>query len=448
MTPVGMRQPGRGVATWLAGNFDMTRWLLIVVILGSLAGRGGAAQETDRLSAVVAQHREEAVTIRHRIHQNPELGNREFKTAELVATHLRSLGLEVRTGIAHTGVVGILKGSRPGATVALRADMDALPITEDTPFTFKSTVRTNYNGQEVGVSHACGHDIHVAVLLGTASVLSRMRDDIAGTVMFIFQPAEEGPPEGEDGGSLLMLKEGVFTDPRPDVVFGLHALPDWPVGTIAYTSGPTSATSGGFRATLTGKSAHAAWPNLSIDPVVMAAEAVLAIQTIRARNLSPLEPSVITVTQIHGGIRNNIIPDEVRLEGTVRTFSASVQDDVERRMRQILDGIARGSGGSYQLEYRRGSPVNISNPALVQRMVPSLERAFGKEHVLLVPPVMATDDFARFSQEVPGMFLFLGVVKVGTTSGANHTANFLADDSAVPVGMRALSTMVLDYLRS
>ena len=428
----------------------MTSRALAVVLLGALAAIELSAQgtiATDPVVEAVAQFSEAAIGLRHQIHQNPELGNREFKTAELVATHLRALGLEVRTGVAHTGVVGILRGGRQGGTVALRADMDALPVTEDTPFPFKSTVRAAYNGQQVGVSHACGHDIHVAVLLGAASVLSRLRQDISGTVIFIFQPAEEGPPEGEEGGAALMLKEGLFRDLRPDVVFGFHALPDWPVGTIAYTSGPTNATAGTFRATLTGKSAHAAWPNLSVDPVVMAAEAVLAIQTIRSRNLSPLEPSVITVSQIHGGVRNNIIPDDVRLEGTVRTFSNAVQDDVERRMRQILDGIARGAGGTYQLEYRRGSPVNVSNPALVQRMVPSLERAFGKDRALLVPPVMSTDDFAHLAQAVPGMFLYLGVVKPGTISGANHTATFLADDSAIPVGMRAMSVMVLDYLR-
>jgi amidohydrolase len=432
-------------------SIDMNTRALAFVLIGSFAATTGLSAQlpitTDPVVEAVTQFSEAAVGMRHQIHQNPELGNREFKTADLVATHLRSLGLDVRTGVAHTGVVGILKGARRGGTVALRADMDALPVTEDTPFPFKSTVRTEYNGQQVGVSHACGHDIHVAALLGAASVLSRLRGEIAGTVIFIFQPAEEGPPEGEEGGAALMLREGLFRDLRPDVVFGFHALYDQPVGTIAYTSGPTNATASAFRATLTGKSAHAAWPNLSIDPVVMAAEAVLAIQTIRSRSLSPLEPSVITVSQIHGGIRNNIIPDDVRLEGTVRTLSNSVQDDVERRMRQILDGIARGAGGTYQLEYQRGSPVNISNPALVQRIVPSLERAFGKERTLLVPPRMSADDFAYFAQEVPGMFVLLGIVKLGTTSGPHHTANFLADDSAIPVGMRAMSVMVLDYLR-
>jgi amidohydrolase len=401
----------------------------------------------DPVASAVAAVSDSAVEARHQIHHNPELGNREFKTAELVASQLRSLGLAVRTGVAYTGVIGILKGSRPGAVVALRADMDALPVTENTPFQFKSTIRTTYNGQNVGVSHACGHDIHVAIMLGVASVLAPMRGNLPGTVLFIFQPAEEGAPEGEEGGAALMLKEGAFKEPRPEVIFGLHSLPDYAVGKIAYTSGPTNATTSTFTATLTGKSAHAAWPNLSVDPVVMAAQAILAIQTIRARNLSPLEPSVITVSQIHGGIRNNIIPDDVRLDGTVRTFSDKVQDDVERRMREILDGVARAAGGSYRLDYRRGHSVNISDPTLVERMVPTLERTLGKENVMLVPPIMAGDDFSEFAKEVPGMFFFLGVVKPGTTSGANHTATFLADDSAVPVGIRAMSAMALDYLK-
>jgi amidohydrolase len=420
-------------------------------IKGELVASYAAAQSTTASGPIgnaVAAAAGAAIQARHQIHQNPELGNREFKTAELVTSRLRSLGLEVRTGVAHTGVVGILKGSRPGAVVALRADMDALPITEETPFPFKSTVRTTYNGQEVGVSHACGHDIHVAVLLGVAAVLAPMRDSLPGTVVFLFQPAEEGAADGEPlRGAALMLKEGAFKDPRPDVVFGLHAAPDYPVGKIAYTSGPTNASSSNFTATLKGRSAHAASPNLAIDPIVMAAQAILAIQTIRARNLPPLEPSVITVSQIHGGVKNNIIPDEVRFSGTVRAFSDQVQDEIERRMREIMDGVARSAGGSYQLDYVRGVPANVSDSALVQRMVPTLQRTFGKDNVLLVSPIMAGDDFAEFAKQVPGMFVFLGIVKPGTTSGANHTANFLADDSAIPIGIRAMSEMVLEYLK-
>lgn len=422
-------------------NFPITP----VRLVAGASGQGPTEAASARALPVATAA---AIRARHQIHQNPELGNREFKTAELVAAHLRGLGLEVKTGVAHTGVVGILRGARPGKTVALRADMDALPVFEETPFAFKSTARTTYNGQDVPVSHACGHDIHVAVMMGVASMLAPTRDTLAGNVMFIFQPAEEAPPQGEEGGSMLMLKEGIFKDLRPDVIFGLHSKPEWEVGTIAYTSGPTNATTGGFRALLKGKSSHAASPQLSVDPVVMAAQAVLAFQTIRSRNLPPLEPSVITVAQIHGGIRDNIIPEDVRLEGTVRTFSDEAQNVVERRMREILDGVARGAGGSYELEYRQTTPVNISNPDLVERMVPTLQRVLGKEHIVKASPVMASDDFGRFAKEVPGMFLGLGVVKPGTTSGTNHTSNFLADDAAIPVGMQAIAAMVTDYLSS
>jgi len=421
-------------------------WLLAFVPIVANA----SAQSTSNSNALdnaVARASVTSIQARHQIHQNPELGNREFKTAELVAAYLRSVGLEVRTGIAHTGVVGILRGKRPGRVVAVRADMDALPITEDTPFPFKSTVQTTYQGQTVGVSHACGHDIHVAVMLGVAAVLAPMRDSLTGTVVFIFQPAEEGAADrNPEKGAALMLKEGVFSDPHPDVIFGLHSLPDYDVGKIAYTSGPTNAATSIFSATLTGKSAHPAWPNLSVDPIVMAAQAILALQTIRARNLPPLEPAVISLTQVHGGA-GRTIPDEVRVEGTVRTFNDKIDGDVERRMREILDGVARAAGGSYRLDYRRLHGVNVSNPALVDRMVPTLQRTLGKENVMLVPPVMAGDDFSEFAKETPGMFFFLGIVKPGTTSGGAHTANFLADDSAIPVGIRAISAMVLDYLR-
>lgn len=384
--------------------------------------------------------------VRHRIHQHPELSNREVDTARLVADQLRILGLEVRTGIAHTGVVGLLKGGKPGRVIALRAEMDALPVTEDTALPFKSQVRTTYDGQQVGVAHACGHDVHTAVMLGVASVLAPLRDRLPGTVMFIFQPAEEGPPAGEDGGAELMLKEGLFRDLRPDALLGLHADANLPVGTVGYFSGPTNASADYFDVVITGKSAHAAWPQESVDPVVTAAQAVLALQTIRSRNLSPYEPSVITIAQIHGGIRDNIIPAEVRLRGTVRLFSRAVQEEVERRMREILEGITRAAGASYTLTYTRHTPPNVSNPSLVQAMVPTLIRLLGREHVVAPTPWMAADDFACLAAEVPAMFFALGTVKPGTTSGNNHTPTFLADDGAVSVGMRAMSHLVWDYL--
>lgn len=399
-------------------------------------------RDIDRLVERVAP---DIVAIRHHLHQHPELSNREFETAALVARHLRAIGLEVRERVAHTGVVGVLRGGRPGPVVAVRADMDALPVTEDTPYSFRSTVRAVIDGQEVGVMHACGHDVHTAVALGVASVLSAVRETFAGTVMFVFQPAEEGPPSGEEGGAALMLKEGVFKPLRPSAIFGLHTDGEMPVGTIGYTSGATNASSDNFRITLRGRSAHAAWPHVGVDPIVMAAQAVLALQTIRARNLSPYEPSVVSVTQVHGGVRNNISPDEVTLEGTVRLFDEAVRDEVERRFHDILDGVARMAGGSYTLEYRRINPVNVNDPALVERMLPSIRAVVGSEHVVPKLPWMAAEDFGWFAREVPALFLHLGTVKPGTSSGNNHTPTFMADDSAIPVGIRVMCRLVLDY---
>jgi amidohydrolase len=396
---------------------------------------------TDRITPAI-------VELRHRIHQNPELSNRETKTAELVASHLRALGMEVRTGIAHTGVVGVLKGGRPGPVVAVRADMDALPVTEATPYPFKSTVRSTYLGQEVGVMHACGHDVHVAVQLGVASTLASMREQIPGTVMFIFQPAEEGPPPGENGGAKMMLEEGIFATLKPAAVFGLHTFSEMEVGTVGYTPGPAMAASTSWRATVNGKQAHGASPHLSIDPIVMASQVILALQTVRSRNLSPFEPSVLTVGIVRGGERLNIIPAQVNLEGTIRTFDAAVQDTVERRMREIFDGITKAGGGSYTIEFNRAYPVTVNDRALAARVRPSLERVVGKANVLEIPPTTGAEDFSYFANLVPGFFYRLGTVKPGTKSGDHHTPTFMADDSAIPVGIRAMSTLVLDYLNA
>ena len=398
------------------------------------------------IDAAVSRVEAEIVAIRHHLHQFPELSNREFNTAALVTRHVRALGLEVREGIAHTGVLAVLRGGRPGPVLAVRADMDALPVTEDTPYPFRSTVRAVVDGQDVGVMHACGHDMHTAITLGVASVLAGMRDRVAGTVLFVFQPCEEGAPAGEQGGARLMLDEGVFYPLRPTAIFGLHTDGEMPVGTMGYTSGATNASSDNFRITLSGRSAHAAWPHVGVDPIVMAAQAVLALQTIRARNLSPYEPSVVSVTQIHGGVRNNISPDDVVLEGTVRLFDASLQDTVERRFHEILDGVARMAGGGYTLEYIRKNPVNVNDPALTEQMLPSVRAVVGPDRVVPKLPWMAAEDFGWFAREIPALFLHLGTVKAGTVSGNNHTPTFMADDSSISVGMRVMSRMVLDYL--
>lgn len=418
--------------------------LLVAAVLATVAlPLSAQSAAVDRAITAVTP----AVTaLRHRIHQNPELGNRETETAALVAAHLRELGLEVRTGIAHTGVVGVLRGGRPGPVVAVRADMDALPVTEDTPFPFKSTKRAVWRGEEVGVSHACGHDIHTAVQLGVASVLAGMRAELAGTVVFLFQPAEEGVPPGEEGGAALMLKEGAFQDPRPEAVFGLHTKHSLEVGRVHYTVGPALSAADIFRATITGRQSHGAAPHLSVDPIVTAAQAVLALQTIRSRNTPPLEPGVLTVGVLRAGSRFNIIPATAELEGTVRTFSREVQDTYERRIREILDGVTRAAGASFTLSYERTYPATINDTTLTRRSVAALSAALGPANVTAAPPWMASEDFSYFANTVPGFFFSLGMVKPGTTSGDHHTPTFLADDSAIPVGIKAMVSVVLGYL--
>jgi amidohydrolase len=419
----------------------------IIAILTVAGGVLHAQQRDARIAAAVERAAPAVIEVRHHLHRHPELGNREVETAKLIAERLRALGLdEVRTGVALTGVVGVLRGGRPGPVVAVRADMDALPVTEETPYPFKSTVRATYLGQEVGVSHACGHDVHVAIQLGVAEILAGMRREVPGTVLFVFQPAEEGPPPGEQGGAALMLTEGVFADPRPAAVFGLHTMASMDVGTLGYTPGPALAAVDHFWITIKGRQAHGASPHLSVDPVVMASQAVMALQTLRSRNLSPLEPSVVTVGMIHGGERFNIIPGEVRLEGTVRTYSTAVQDEVERRMRVILAGITAAGGGGFDLTYERGSPPVINDLALTDRMLPTLQRLVGAANVHRLEPAMVGEDFSYFANEVPGLYYRLGVQKPGTVSGDHHTPTFQADDSSIPIGMRVMTALLLDYL--
>lgn len=419
---------------------------IITTVGSATATAQDAAILDDRISELVAKHEADILEFRHYVHQNPELGNREHETAKRVAAHLTALGMEVRTGIAHTGVVGILKGGKPGRTIAVRADMDALPVTEDTDLPFKSTVRTTYNGQDVGVMHACGHDVHTAVQYGVASILAEMRDEIPGTVIFIFQPAEEGPPEGEEGGADLMVREGVFDDPKPEAVFGLHTLAGMPVGDVGFTAGPALAAVDQFRATVRGVQTHGAQPQQGVDPIVMASQAVLALQTIVSRNVHPLEPAVVTVGMFHSGERFNIIPAEVKLEGTVRTYDPDVRDLIERRMNEILGGITSAGGGSYVLDYERGTPATINDIELTAQMAPSLVAVVGTDRVQEIQPTMGGEDFAYFALEVPGFFYRLGIHKEGSLIGPHHSPTFRADDASVPVGMRVMSNVLMDYL--
>ena len=420
------------------------------VVFALLAGASGLhAQTTDlhsRIDSAVTRATAQLVAIRQQIHQNPELGNREFETAQTIAAHLRALGLEVRTGVAHTGVVGILRGGKPGPVVAVRSDMDALPVTEASGYPLPSTKRGTYLGKDVGIAHACGHDIHIAVQLGVATVLAGMRDQLAGTVMFIFQPAEEGSPEGEEGGAQLMLKEGLVRTMKPAAIFGLHTEPGLPVGQVGYAAGPFFANSDAFVAIIKGKQAHGAAPHESVDPIVLASQVVLALQTIRSRNVPPLEASVITVGVMRGGERYNIIPSQVELIGTARSYSPAVQALIERRIREVMAGTTAAGGGGYELTYTRGSPAVINDTALTLSMAPTLARVLGAANAKVIAPTMGGEDFSFFANEVPGMFIRLGTTRPGGTSGGWHTPTYLGDDTAVPMGMRVMANLLVDFL--
>jgi amidohydrolase len=420
--------------------------MLSALLLGATALLS-AQDSLSRVEQEAAKVAPAVIEIRHRIHQNPELSNREEKTAALIAEYLRHLNLPVQTGVARHGVVALLKGDRPGPVVAVRADIDALPVTEQTNLPFASTVRTTYLGQEVGVMHACGHDIHTAVQLGVATVLTAMKADLPGTVKFIFQPAEEGPPPGEAGGASLMVKEGVLENPRPQAIFGLHVFSEMAVGEIGYSEGPALSAADTWEVKIVGRQAHGARPELSIDPIVTAAQFVEALQTIRSRTFSGHEPGVVTVGSIHGGQRHNIIPSEVTLSGTIRTFRPEMGALAEARFRAILKGVTEAAGATGEVvRYERGAPATINQPELTRESVPALERVVGKDHVKVVPPAMASEDFSFFANEVPGFFYRLGQVKPGTTSGDHHTPTFLADDGSIPIGIEAMSYLILDYL--
>lgn len=390
------------------------------------------------------------VAWRRDLHQHPELSNREFRTAKLVAEHLTGLGLEVRTGVAHTGVVAVLRGGRPGPVVALRADMDALPVTEQVDLPFRSVARTEYNGQEVGVMHACGHDNHVAILMGVAEVLAGMRRDLPGTVKFIFQPAEEGAPAGEEGGASMMIREGVLEDPRPAAIFGLHVWPG-PVGTVSYRSGPLMAASDWLHIVVRGRQTHGALPWGGVDPVVVASQIVLGLQTVVSRQVDLTHvPAIVTIGMIHGGNRGNIIPDSVVMQGTIRTFDEAMRADIKERVRRTAESIAGAAGATAVVDFGTGNnPVTYNDPALTERMVPTLERVLGRDNVRIGQLSTPAEDFSLYGQVIPGMFFFLGIVPEGQdpdTAPRNHSPLFFADEGALPVGVRAMANLALDYL--
>ncbi len=420
---------------------------LVTLLDGAANAQSPSAAEIDRREKAIAG---KVVAWRRDFHEHPELGNRETRTAKIVADHLRSLGIEVRTGVAHTGVIGVLRGGKPGKVVALRADMDALPVTEQTSVPFASKVKATYNGQEVGVMHACGHDNHVAILMGVAEILAGMKDQLTGTVKFIFQPAEEGAPAGEEGGSALMLKEGAFDDPKPDAVFGLHVWSNRNVGHIGYRSGGTMASADMLRIVVKGKQTHGAAPWAGVDPIVVSSQIVLGLQTIASRQLDVTKtPSIITIGSIHGGVRFNIIPDEVQLDGTIRTFSADVQDDMHRRIKLTAESIAASAGATANVTITRMYPVTVNDPALTEAMLPTLRRVAGAGMVSEQPQVTAAEDFSLFAQRAPGLFFFLGSTRKGVdvaTAPANHSPLYEVDEGVLPLGVRALANLATDFL--
>jgi amidohydrolase len=437
---------------------------------GPSAGPGDdLREEVDRRARAVVPR---VIDWRRDLHQHPELSNREFRTAALVAEHLEALGLEVRTGVAHTGVVGVLRGGKAEGraagrsraeiartdersperrVIALRADMDALPVTEELDLPFASKVRAEVQGREVGVMHACGHDAHTAILLGTAEVLAGVRDRLPGTVVFLFQPAEERPPPGEDGGARLMIEEGVLDDPTPEAIFALHAVPQHEVGTLAYRPGGAMASSDRMRILVTGRQTHAAYPWLGVDSIAVASRLVLALQAIPGRDVDARIPAVVSIGQIHGGVRHNIIPQEVELVGTIRALDPAQRNEIHALVRRVAQGVGDSAGASVRVEIEadRGYPVTVNDAALGQRMRPTLERVAGADNVATPLPRTGSEDFGHFAQRIPGFYFWLGVRPrdvPAAEAASNHSPRFFVDEGALGLGVRAMSALAVDAL--
>ena len=402
------------------------------------------------LEALIDDIEPSVIEWRRDFHANPELSNREFRTAAVVADHLHSLGLEVETEVAHTGVIGILRGAHPGPMVALRADMDALPVKERVDLPFKSEVVSLYRGEEFPVMHACGHDTHIAMLMGAAEVLSAMREDLHGSIKFIFQPAEEGPPPGEEGGAELMVKEGVMED--VDAVFGLHINAGTYIGQINYRPQGIMAAVDDFRIVLNGKQAHGSAPWLGIDPIVAAAQVVNNLQTIVSRNMQLTKAAaVVTVGSIHGGVRSNIIPEELEMLGTIRTFDPEMRETLHKRFREIVGHTAASNGATaeIQLPYSAHYPVTYNDPDLTASMLPTLERIAGAENINLIDAVTGAEDFSYFAREVPGLYVFVGGKPLDAPADENvshHTPDFFVDESGMKLGLQAYVNLALDYM--
>ena len=428
----------------------MRNLLFVFTLIFSVSSQAQVSwEEVDRLAA---DAQAQVVEWRRWFHENPELSNREFNTSARVAGILTGMGLEPRTGIAHTGVVAIIEGGKPGPLVAIRADMDGLPVTEETGLPFASVVRGEYNGQEVGVMHACGHDSHMAMVLGAASVLNAVKEELPGSVMLIFQPAEESAPEGEEGGAELMLKEGLFSPNKPEAVFGLHVGINQPGGKMAVRSGPMLAAVDSFKLKVQGKQTHGARPWNGVDPIVVASQIVLGLQTIASRQVDVTQaPSIVTVGRIAGGVRNNVIPDSVEMEGTIRTFDAAMREQIHMRIERTARLIAESAGASIEFELNYGYPATINDPGLTEKMMPTLQRVAGEGGLVSVQPQTVAEDFSYFANETPGLYLFLGNGEPGkdpTMLPSNHSPLFDMYEPSMEIGVRAFSHLVVDYLQS
>jgi len=424
-----------------------------ITLLSCLISFSVSAQtDYTKISRMSDEVEAKVIAWRRDIHEHPELGNRETRTAALVAKHLQALGMEVKTGVATTGVVGLLKGGKPGPVVALRADMDGLPVTERGDLPFASKVKTQYNGREVGVMHACGHDTHVAILMGVAEVLAGMRKDIKGTVKFIFQPAEEGVPLGEKGGAEQMVKEGVLENPRVDAIFGLHIDSQIETGKITYRPGGTMASVNDMRIVVKGRQAHGAAPWSSVDPIVVSAQIINNLQTIISRNLNVTENAgIVTIGSIHGGVRSNIIPEEVEMIGTIRALTSDDEKMIISRIRQIATKTAEAAGATVEINipFESHYPVTYNDPALTSKMLPTLQKTAGAENTLLVPAETGAEDFSFFQEKVPGLFIFLGGSpkgKIAKDQPSHHTPDFFIDESGMKLGVKALINLTLDYM--
>jgi amidohydrolase len=423
----------------------------IFFLLISLPAMALAQISPQQLDELASETQAQVVQWRRWFHENPELSNREFNTSARVARILTEMGLEPQTGIAHTGVVAIIEGGKPGPMVAIRADMDGLPVTEATGLPFASKERGEYNGQEIGVMHACGHDSHMAMLLGAAYVLNSVKDELSGSVMLIFQPAEESAPEGEQGGAELMLKEGIFTQRKPEAVFGLHVGINQPGGKISVRGGPMLAAVDSFKLVVNGKQTHGARPWNGVDPIVVASQIVLGLQTIASRQVDVTQaPSIVTVGRISGGVRNNVIPDSVEMEGTIRTFDAAMREQIHMRIERTARMIAESAGASIEFELTYGYPATINDPGLTDKMMPTLQRVAGEGGVLPVQPQTVAEDFSYFANETPGLYLFLGNGEPGVdpqTIPSNHSPLFDMHEPSMELGVRVFSHLVVDYLQ-